>query len=110
MFGQNITNLKQLGYTKISMSIEFYAHEQNDGYQYFWIYDGTSSNSTILYDKQFEHSTDSNSSTPQKYIFSNIEIELDDILSNSVYIRYGASGNNEDTWFNYGVAVNINIY
>jgi hypothetical protein len=32
------------------------------------------------------------------------------IINNTVYIRYGASGDFEDTWYNDDVGVRIKIY
>lgn len=70
---------------------------KNDGYQYFWIYDGNSSSSNILYSMQFEHNHGDQDSIPRKYYFANIEFDLDDIINNTIYIRYCASGDFEDT-------------
>ena len=110
IFGESVSSLKQAGYTKVTITLEFYAYEINDGYQYFWIYDGTSSSSTSLYERQFEHTPESQDSNSKRYIFNDIEFDLDDIINNSVYLRYGASGTGDDTWINYGVTVNIKIY
>lgn len=110
IFGESVSFLKQAGYTKVTITLEFYAYEINDGYQYFWIYDGTSSSSTSLYERQFEHTPESQDSNSKRYIFNDIEFDLDDIINNSVYLRYGASGTGDDTWINYGVTVNIKIY
>lgn len=109
VFGQNVATLKQLGYTKVSITLEFYAYEINDGYQYFWIYDGTSSSSTSLYGREFEHTPGSQNGNSIKYIFNDIEFDLDDVLNNSVYVRYGASGSGNDTWCNYNLSTQIRI-
>lgn len=103
-------SFKKNGYTKVSMTLSFYAYEINDGYQYFWIYDGNSSSSNILYSMQFEHNHGDQDSTPRKYYFANIEFDLDDIINNTIYIRYWASGDFEDTWCNYDISARIKIY
>lgn len=111
IFGESVLSLRQKGYTKVSMTLSFYAHEVDDGYQHFWIYDGNTSSSNILYGGvQFEHNHANQDSTPRKYYFANIEFDLDDIINNTVYIRYGASGNLSDTWCNYDVSTRIKIY
>ncbi len=110
IFGESVLSLKQKGYTKVSITLEFYAYEINDGYQYFWIYDRYASNGTSLYGQQFEHNHGDQDSTSRRYIFSNIEFDLDDIIDNTIYVRHGASGSGSDTWCNYDLSPQIKIY
>ena len=110
LFGESVSSLKTKGYTKVAMTIEFYAYEVNDGYQYFWIYNGTSDTSKNLYGKEFEHKPGSKDSNARKYIYNDIEFNLSDVISNSVYVRYGAAGSGEDNWVNYNLKVSIRIY
>ena len=106
MFCTDNIVLKQQGYDKISISFKFDAYEKNDGYQYVFLYDGTSESSTLLYEQEFEHVPGSQSSTVKTYSFYTI-IDLDDISTNYIYIRYGASGSGSDTWYNSNLKINI---
>ncbi len=110
LFNKNVEELKLEGYTKVAMIIEFYAYEINDGYQYFWVYNGNQDTSKNLYGKEFEHKPGSKDGTARKYIFNDIEFNLSDMITNRVYIRYGAAGSGEDNWVNYNLKVNIKIY
>ena len=110
LFGENVSSLKAKGYTKVVMTVEFYAYEVNDGYQYFWIYNGTSDTSKNLYGKEFEHKPGSKDGNARKYIYNDIEFNLSDVISNSVYVRYGAAGSGEDNWVNYNLKVSIRVY
>ena len=50
--------------------------EKNDGYQYVFLYDGTSESSTLLYEQEFEHVPGSQSSTVKTYSFYTIIVEI----------------------------------
>jgi len=110
LFNKNVEELKLEGYTKVEMIIEFYAYEINDGYKYFWVYNGNQDTSKNLYGKEFEHKPGSKDGTARKYIFNDIEFNLSDMIADRVYIRYGAAGSGEDNWVNYNLKVNIKIY
>jgi hypothetical protein len=106
LVGYNILQLKENGYNSLSISFKFSAYEENDGYQYVFLYNGYNENSTLLYEQMFEHVSGSQNSSSKEYCFSTI-INLDLITSNYIYIRYGASGTGSDTWINYNLYVTI---
>lgn len=110
--GYTFNNLQSRGITRVHVIIELDAKEVDDGYQYIFLYDGTSESSTLLGSYQFEHGvgykrTNYNlSNAPYTFVFS---MQLSD-LSSSYAIRYGASGNGADTWKNKNVYVSYMFY
>lgn len=44
------------------------------------------------------------------YIFNDILIDLDNIISNKLYVKYGASGEAQDKWKNNNLILNLTIY
>ncbi|MBQ7355481.1 MAG: InlB B-repeat-containing protein [Clostridia bacterium] len=122
----NVTDLLRAGYRSLTVSITFEASEKHDGYQHVFLYSNTScatgesslldyydkyvigessDDPSLLWGKKFEHGSgvlDTSWGT-QSY---EITVNLDDLID-ELYIRYGASGKNEDSWFNKNVVVTV---
>ena len=113
------------GYTSFEITFEFDVYEINDGYQYVFFYKdkncvdtssfdyfvnntilgNTPSDPSLLYGYRFEHTPGvADSSTYAHSFVAHIDIKN---MKDSLYIRYGASGNGEDTWVNQNVKITV---
>ena len=121
----NITDLKRAGYTKLHITVSYDVREVNDGSQYVFLYqdkncaqpkdeegsladmiwgdslDGILGNKdpgdpTLLYTHKGEHGSGKKDSSWATQSFT-LSLSIDDIIDH-LYIRYGASGKDEDTW------------
>lgn len=130
---QNMTDLKRAGYTKLNIVISFEVREENDGYQYLFLYQdencvqpkddnsladaiwgdsldeilGTDDDSdpSHIWSTQFEHNSDKKDTSWGERTFT-VPVDIADIKDN-LYIRYGASGKDEDDWQNRNVVVTV---
>ncbi|MBO5439090.1 MAG: InlB B-repeat-containing protein [Clostridia bacterium] len=113
------------GYTKFKVTFSCDISEQNDGYQYVFLYKNktcvdissldyfisntlygkTPSNPTLLCSYRFEHTPGIADSSWNQYSFTSY-INIED-LENQLYIRYGASGKYDDNWLNRNVILNV---
>lgn len=110
IYGQTISSLKSQGYTKMKIKISIDISEVDDGYQYMWIYDGSGSNANILWTQEIEHKVGSADSIYRTYIFEDALIDLSQINSNTIYMRYGASGSGSDIWKNKNLKLDFVAY
>jgi len=123
----NIQDLKRAGYMSLQIKLTALVSEKDDGYQYIFLYKNQQCNSSdigslddfydkyvfgedetdpnLLYGKQFEHGGSVADSSWQ-LVTLETTISLDN-MENDLYIRYGASGKNDDTWYNKEVTVEI---
>lgn len=108
--GQTISSLISQGYKKLRVKISINICEVDDGYQYMWIYDGSGSSANILWTQEIEHKVGEQDSNYRTYIFNDAIIDLDDIISNQIYMRYGASGSGNDTWKNKNLKLDFIAY
>ena len=112
-------------YLKFDFSMDYW--ETYDGYQYVFFYSNTSckdttnsvsnfvasllginqSDPSLLASYKFEHSPGERGYYTRTGTFSaTLPIEL---LNKSLYIRYGASGEGEDTWHNNNIYLKVTI-
>jgi len=113
-----IEALKELGYTKFTLTVSGKYWEDRDGYQHLFVYSTPTvsnpifTNETMLVEQEFEHSRGKQSSTIKDFSFS---IELTNLSvfpgnTNGIILRYGASGYQEDDWTNTNVSATITFY
>lgn len=115
----NIVDLRRAGYKTFTVKVSLNVCEEDDGYQYVFLYKNTycqnqnlsdwvdenifgdqKSDPNLLYTYQFE-----STSSWKTYSFTTI-IKLDS-LEDDLYIRYGASGKYNDDWKNKDIFVTI---
>lgn len=113
------------GYTSFEIAFQFDVYEINDGYQYVFFYKdkncvdtssidyfinntilgNTPDDPSLLYGYRFEHTPGASDSSTYAHSFvAHIDIKN---MKDSLYIRYGASGNGEDTWVNQNVKITV---
>jgi len=120
----NVVDLQRAGYKSFTVEVTFNACEEDDGYQYVFLYKNTQcptenlsdwvgenifgdkeNDANLLYTYQFEHYSGSVNTNWKTYKFT-VTINLSSLVDN-LYIRYGASGKKEDTWKNKDVIVTV---
>lgn len=91
--GFNISALKELGYTKIKITIVYDCHEIDDGYQDIFIFSGSDSN-------QLGKTSRDDEGSSWHTITLNFNVSIDKFKTNnaSFYIGWGASGGLSDDW------------
>lgn len=101
-----VADLMQAGYRYFSIKISLDICEKNDGYQYIFLYNNPTSTTDkdLIGDHKFDHGGSGVDSWFTETITLNVSI---DSLSDSIYIRYGASGEDEDSWYNENVKVTV---
>ncbi len=125
----NLDKYQELGYTKIKVSISIDISEKNDGYQHIFLYNNLDNLQNpfvnelyVLKDVngneckvKYDHGGDGVTTTYKTYNFettisiANI-ISFNDSTSSTdynLYVSYGASGEDEDTWYNKNLKVKI---
>lgn len=116
--------LYNAGYTKLKVDFSFDVKEIDDGYQYVFLYYNTScdennivdeivdlfddSDPSLLYTYKFEHTSGKKDTNWATHTFST-SVSMSSI-KDDLYIRYGASGKNEDDWQNKNVVVTLTPY
>lgn len=122
-----LLDLQRAGFTYIDIEISLDLREENDGYQYVFLYrdsvlpdeemdlmefydkyvfgEGTAEDPSLLHAFQYEHGS-GEKDTDWDRITLRKSLRISD-LKNDLYIRYGASGKDEDTWKNKNVVVTI---
>jgi hypothetical protein len=101
----DLASLLTQGYKTMTVEITMDVREVNDGYQYIFIYDDTST-TTRLRGAQFEHTPGEKNTAWKTYVFY-LEVAVANLNNNDFVIRYGASGQFEDDWQNENIQVQI---
>ncbi|HEY8364443.1 MAG TPA: RICIN domain-containing protein [Haloplasmataceae bacterium] len=107
--GHTLSYYRNNYYSTMEITVHFTTWEKDDGYQYYFIYDGSTSPTNYIYEKKFEHYPGSKNSTPKNYTFTSTH-SIYDINTDNLYIMYGASGSLADTWYNNNFYVTIKVY
>jgi hypothetical protein len=106
LYAKKIAIMKLLGYKKVNIKISMQVREVDDGYQYVFAYNGRGENDTLLKELRFEH-TPGKKDTQYRYhdlTLSNIDLSQ---ITDKIVLRYGASGNFEDTWKNRNLTIQL---
>lgn len=120
----NVTDLVRAGYTSLEVTVKYSACEVNDGNQFVMLYKdenckkpATSSlvgiidkyvtgedeeDPSLLYKHRFEHSGAANPEWKDYEFETTVSLSA---IEDKLYIRYGASGEGEDTWKNKDIVV-----
>jgi len=110
VFGVDLNTMKQEGYKTINFLIRLDVREIDDGYQYISLFSSANqSNNYLIASCQFEHSPGKDTTWwthfEDELRFNNISI--DKFVNNQFIIRYDASGNNNDTWENKNLKIQL---
>lgn len=120
----NLVDLKRAGYLAFNVEVTLTVCEKDDGYQYVFLYSDTNcptekasdwinenilGNDTpdpsLIYTYKFEHAPGAVGTAWKTYTFET-QVSLSELVDN-LYIRYGASGKNDDTWRNKDLIVKV---
>ena len=110
VFGVDLDEMKTAGYKYIDFKLSMTVYEKDDGYQDIFLFNKLGNTNSDLVDSlQFEHGKGKKDTTSwvhgeKELFFDNISI---DEFVDCFVLRYGASGKNEDTWYNSGVQVRL---
>ncbi|MDE7337208.1 MAG: InlB B-repeat-containing protein, partial [Clostridia bacterium] len=110
LFGDSISTLKNLGYTKMELRVEIDIREIDDGYQEFFItkHPTTTENGNCLYyQKNIEHGPGKKLTTMGTYTYSTT-IDLN-LLSDNIYVLYSAHGSGGNDWYRDRIKLNFTI-
>ncbi len=99
----DIAGLKASGYTtfNVSINMEYKEHEYFKGNQFVFLYNGTSSTSYMFSEKEVYPGKSYAYTTVE---FTGMSIEQ---LNDYLVVRYGASGDGIDDWYNRNIKVTI---
>ena len=121
-----LTDLIHAGYQTLTVTVSLDVSEVNDGYQYVFLYKDTSCPATepdglldavdqfvngspddtaLLHPHKFEHTPGAKDTNWATETFT-VQIPITKLEEN-LYIRYGASGSEEDDWLNKNVTVTL---
>lgn len=126
----NVVQLYKNGYTKIHVTFSFDVKEIDDGYQYVFLYSDAncrgnglldkigdalggflgssdSDDPSLLYVYKFEHGAGKKDTSWKTHTFTTTLSTGS--LKDDLYIRYGASGKNDDDWQNKNVTVYVEL-
>ena len=93
-------DLVDIGIEYLAITLKINMWEVDEGYQYIFIYDGSGSNDTLLWDTKITFGGSGKDTTPGVKEYQ-IYIPIDKLKDvQYLYIRYGASGAFGDTWRN----------
>lgn len=106
--GYSIAELKARGYKSITFTLTMDVKEVDDGYQYIALYDGTSTSAKEFGYEKFEHGSGKKDTSYWSHSFT-FTINLNEIASSSLCIRFNASGNGSDTWNCKNVKISYNV-
>ena len=106
----NIAKLRQLGYTKVKLSITLDVTEVYDGYKLIWIY--KNAGTTELERYEFEIGKPNERIEYEVRHWAAFTFNLNDLFDSNGKIRlqYGARGENEDTWLLGQTTYTVEIY
>lgn len=106
----NISELITQGYSTFTITVTLSMKEVNAGYQHVFIYNTDSKSATdsnLLTSKQFEHGGSGSANTTYADSSFTATLSSSDVANGKICIRYGASGEDSDTWNNKNVRVTI---
>ena len=107
-FSANLNTMKQQGYISVSFNIQLNVREIDDGYQWIFLYNSqTVKDSYLLSELRFEHTSGKKDTTWWVHDLKFENVPIDKFISNEFIIRYGASGDWEDTWENSGLKIQL---
>ena len=93
-------DLVNIGIEYLAITLKINMWEVDEGYQYIFIYDGSGSNDTLLWETKITFGGSGKDTTPGVKEYQ-IYIPIDKLKDvQYLYIRYGASGAFGDTWRN----------
>ena len=112
------------GYTKLHVTLSLDVKELYNGYQYVFLYADRECKSntffdkvvdefydpedpSLLYEYRFEHTSGKKDTTWWEHSFTTT-LKMNRLIDD-LYIRYGASGEDEDTWLNRNVVVTFQV-
>lgn len=123
----NVLDLQRAGYKNLLISIDLQIREIDDGYQYVFLYRDqyctdssvdslldiydkyifgeTKEDPSLLYMYKYEHGPGYENTNWSKVSFE-VEIPLTSLV-NDLYLRYGASGKNDDDWRNKEINLKV---
>ncbi len=124
----NLVDLERAGYTRLRFTISYDVKEVNDGYQYIFLYkdrncikqenfnlldyysdfifgEQNKEDPTLLDVHEYEHGPGNLDTSWETVTFTKV-IEIDNLIDN-LYLRYGASGSNDDDWQNKNIIVTV---
>ena len=112
-YGIDLNTMKQEGYKTINFLIRLDVREIDDGYQHISLFSSANqSNNYLIASRQFEHSPGKDTTWWTHFEgelrFNNISIN--EFVNNQFIIRYDASGNNNDTWENKNLKIQLVFY
>jgi len=99
--GMSRLQLASAGVVTIGLDFRVMLHEIYDGYQYFYLYDG--STTQLAASSAFDHQYGIH---PRIYQFY-AEIQLSSLTSDTIYFRFDASGAGDDDWQCDYIDINI---
>ena len=110
-FVDMINNTQATLFSRVKLIIQFTAWEKDDGFQHLYVYNGSSESAKELYHTQFEHGSGHKDQNPADYEFV-VEVNMSDVYGSgkAICIRYNASGNFSDTWYNNSLTCEIILY
>ncbi len=100
--------LKSEGYDKMKIEIQMDMREENHGYQYIYLFNNISDDTTYLVAEE-KHDLGHNELVKNPRLETIIfdDISLSDFPSGCLYIKYGSSGIFQNDWFNKNLKVKI---
>lgn len=122
----NLTDLSRAGYTELEIKITMQISEKDDGYQHVFLYKNetvvktnnsvidwldknvfgnTDDDPAMLFASTHEHDPDTANSNWEE-ITIQTRVKISD-LEKDLFLRYDASGKNEDTWYSKNVVVTV---
>ena len=106
--GYSISELKAKNYKSLTLTITMDVKEVDDGYQYIALYDGTSTSAKQFGYQKFEHGSGKKDTSYWSHTFT-FTINLNEITSSSLCIRFNASGFGSDTWNCKNVKISYSV-
>ena len=100
MTGYSLAQLKSKGYKSITFTGSITAWQENDGYKYVQVYDGTSSSAKMLSEWWVDHRDGKTKRVYQLNNDGSWTFNLDALTNDILCFRYTASGAFSDTWYN----------
>ena len=106
--GLTLWELKYQGYKKLDLTISLDVREIYDGYQYIAFYDGDSTKAKEFGYIKFEHGPKYRDTEYATHEFT-FSIDIDEITSDYLCIRYNATRNRDDDWVNKNLIIESHV-